>query len=659
MQYFPFSLLRKFYVPHLLFPIKQLYPTSRSEKLLNKYSASLTEIQRLLSQESNKKTQEQNWEQRLSYLKQIRASIQENTLDESNRDFWSAMKQALPLHIADIRSQLQVEACVTASFVSETYPNMYPTNDLGEFIVEKLFSLLKSKSKLIHSASWASLEIYLSHSATLNMLLVLLEKRTSKSDIDRQKLMESLLLIFSCWPSKIIKHNKVKDKLLEVVKKDISHRDANVRTFARTCFNELRNFYPSEIHDIEGQLTDAQRKAIKEDGVTRPSSTNGKRQLTIPPSGRDKMRPKTASAVKDKKFKNLRQMKASNSHTTTNQNENNIMNSNDNNNINNETNSIPKSSSKDSLNLPVRVRSLSAIDQDAANNAKDRNNRYTNVKSKIDTNTPRSRRPPSSGPQGRSRLYDGTVTSKSRSRRGSGDASSNADSSSNSGYRPKTAGHASTNVLIPTSSANKAASRSRLKKKFMSQPTSRNQSPEDLNLRSNKPTSGLFNKRNSGQGATLSIAPQNTPPRPSGQQDSNSTYFSNSTQGTPSMGSTGVSAVKSNHPGSARKSRIPSRNNSRPASRDPSPSSKQYSMQKNAMLTSGIEAERMMADRLAGLMGRTTPGGERRSISPSSFGQQGNYKLYSDSDINDVLMICSQSTQTKDIGVFFEGFLGR
>ena len=127
--------------------IKSKYPVNRAGLQASKYSinnnASLSEIQRLLSAETNKKTQEENWEVRLSYLKQIRASIYDNTLDESHRDFWSTMKQALPLHIADIRSQLQVEACITAAFISETYPHSYPTNEIGEFIVDKLFTLIK------------------------------------------------------------------------------------------------------------------------------------------------------------------------------------------------------------------------------------------------------------------------------------------------------------------------------------------------------------------------------------------------------------------------------------------------------------------------------------------------------------------------------------
>merc|ERR1712176_515259 len=112
---------------------------------------------------------------------------------------------------------------------------------------------------------------------------------------------------------------------------------------------------------------------------------------------------------------------------------------------------------------------------------------------------------------------------------------------------------------------------SHLNKRGFSQPVSRNESPERQPLSLANPALAVALQ-------TLSTPETNT-----------------NTNNNTNQNKTPNSASK-------RKSRIPSRNNSRPASRDPSPGSYAYSQGKNAMLSSGKEAERMLANRLKGLM---------------------------------------------------------
>ena len=519
------------------------------------------------------------------------------------------MKQALPNQISDIRSQVQVEACITACFISETYPNMYPTNEIAEFIIDRLFGLLKSKTRAISTIGWASMEIYLSHSATLNTLLVLLEKRTSKADIDRQKLLESFLIIFDCWPEKLIVHPKVKENLISSISKAISDRDSEVRTMARACFKRLRRFVPKECELLERKFTDAQKRAIENE--TRTSGISEKHKLTLPKAS---SRPKSglsSSKSGGPKFKNLARPKTAAAASSTNQS--------------NKNNSPPKNpDTSTSLLSPSKTRSSSNLSMDAVKSTR---NKYANVKSKINSRASSRSRDPNQNNNSTSENNSNSMVrtgrldrrpnlgQRSRSRQpsnsrmmdhSSGDYTMRSQTLKKQGQQNQLNGH----------SSHKYQS-SHLNKRGFSQPVSRNESPERQPL-------SLANPALAAALQTLSTPEANT-----------------NTNNNTNQNKTPNSASK-------RKSRIPSRNNSRPASRDPSPGSYAYSQGKNAMLSSGKEAERMLANRLKGLMDRTNSDNSNRSRSDEH--SQDFSKVYLESDINDILMICSKTTTTKDIG---------
>lgn len=578
------------------------------------------------------------------------------------------MKLALPNHITDIRSQIQVEACITSCFISETFVNCYPTNDLGEFIIDKLFSLLKSKVKAVSTIGWSTMEIYLKNAASLGILQILLEKRQSKSDIDRQRLMESFVLIFNCWPEKLIKHVKIKTNLIDMVFKFISDRNSETRTCARDCFLLMKRFYPKECQKFELTLTDGQRKILNEQNLNRPKSatSNSSNKLTTTNLIRPKTTASSSSSSNVKKFKNIREMK----NQSQNSNSNSIDNSNNNNNFQfratNASNpqsttsqssmytrdTSPSRYSQDSAGThssssKMKVRSSSAIEKEAANNAK---NKYGLSKSTIKSKTlkPKSRigsrdpslnrfsggestasntsGTPSSTRTGRT-LYNTTKSSRLRQREssvgpnlGAGDSNSitsnNSTLSSLKNFRPKTANQG-TGVLVPMRAKTGLKNR-----KFTSQPASRNESPEDLNRIKNNllMKSPNFLKTTPNSNTTTNQSPHQ--------------LHNKNLMMTPEMKV--VSEPANRNAGSARKSRIPSRTNSRPVSRDPSPGSQVYSQQKHAMLQKGREGEKLIAERLQGY------------LDPDEKINR-NYKKYSDSDIKDVLLICG-STQHKDIG---------
>ena len=520
------------------------------------------------------------------------------------------MKQALPNQISDIRSQVQVEACITACFISETYPNMYPTNEIAEFIIDRLFGLLKSKTRAISTIGWASMEIYLSHSATLNTLLVLLEKRTSKADIDRQKLLESFLIIFDCWPEKLIVHPKVKENLISSISKAISDRDSEVRTMARACFKRLRRFVPKECELLERKFTDAQKRAIENE--TRTSGISEKHKLTLPKAS---SRPKSglsSSKSGGPKFKNLARPKTAAAPST---------------NTNKSNNSPPKNpDTSASLLSPSKTRSSSNLSMDAVKSTR---NKYANIKSKINSRA------------------------SSRSR----DPNQNNNSTSDNSNNMVRTGRLDRRPNLGQRSRSRQPSNSRMTDQSSGDYTMRSQTlkkqGQQLNGHSHKYQSSHLNKRGFSQPVSRNESPERQPlslanPALAAALQTLSTPEANANANTNTNPNNTINQNKTPNSASKRKSRIPSRNNSRPASRDPSPGSYAYSQGKNAMLSSGKEAERMLANRLKGLMDRNVSDNSNRSRSDEH--SQDFSKVYLESDINDILMICSKTTTTKDIG---------
>ena len=120
--------------------IQERYPVDPADKLLQKHSnyQRLADISTFLTraEKDDKQTQEKTWEARQASLRQIRLLIEQGQLTNdpqkpADKDFWRQAKIFLSYHVADARSTVQTEACVTVAYISEKFPPPIPGRGLS------------------------------------------------------------------------------------------------------------------------------------------------------------------------------------------------------------------------------------------------------------------------------------------------------------------------------------------------------------------------------------------------------------------------------------------------------------------------------------------------------------------------------------------------
>ena len=120
----------------------------------HRFNKSLIEIVKLLKTDFDKKQQENNFEERLHGLKQLRVILRSESsdIDVQVRNFWKDVKDGLVKHIGDPRSKVQIQALVTSSMFIEEVPIC--RNELCEWVLDACFQLFKVSQKMLSSAAW-------------------------------------------------------------------------------------------------------------------------------------------------------------------------------------------------------------------------------------------------------------------------------------------------------------------------------------------------------------------------------------------------------------------------------------------------------------------------------------------------------------------------
>ena len=202
---------------------------------LFKETPNLNKISEILKTEFSFSQQESNWELRITYLKLLRYRIEKysktisNGIEPKISEFWNYARIGLSKHVEDIRSQVQVEACVTVCYIFESFMKKYPSSYLCEHICDSLFNIAKSSKKSVASLGSSALIIVLQNSHSKDALKRILTRIESKNTEDRLNLVTSLQTILQSWPKEITQHDSVREKIQDVIKKGQKDPNPKVR----------------------------------------------------------------------------------------------------------------------------------------------------------------------------------------------------------------------------------------------------------------------------------------------------------------------------------------------------------------------------------------------------------------------------------------------
>ena len=324
---------------------KDLPPLNHSK------SYNFSQIFDLITKDHNRNEQSENWEKRVKVLKQFRTHIlfDQDTLSEFSQDIWKSYRTGFARLIVDPRSQIQSEAFLTVSLLAEKMPNI--AEFMLEDMIEPCFANLKNYVKAVSAGSWHTLEVLLTSCQNSRVLPKILDRMSSKSPIDRQKVIESLMIVLTSWSEKHVQNPKYTKLLAQTIDQGINDGDSVVRQLSRQLFVSFEKIFPKEANTLKLKMSASQVKSLSDSKRPQTAITRRAPLRAVNPI----VRPKTAGTKRDSSME-ARSKAAQQKHM-------------------------------DRLSLQKQaapLRSLSAIDNAAVKRSS--NKKYANVQSKVSQN---------------------------------------------------------------------------------------------------------------------------------------------------------------------------------------------------------------------------------------------------------------------------------
>jgi hypothetical protein len=223
------------------------------------------------------------WNKRCEALRAIRALVLGGAADyDCFMPCLHSLKVPFADAIADLRSTLVREACVTVAMLSQTFGNSFA--HMAETLIPAILKQLPVTIQVISEASNLSLRALLRHTHSARLLPLLLPSAVSKNKapIVRARCIEYILIVLELWPWQDIE--KHADKIDETIVQCLADAQPDVRAGARRCVSELCQKYQARGERIlRGLDAQTQKKIFEESerGAPRPARS---RKSLKPPS---------------------------------------------------------------------------------------------------------------------------------------------------------------------------------------------------------------------------------------------------------------------------------------------------------------------------------------------------------------------------------------
>ena len=222
------------------------------------------------------------WQKRCDALRSIRALVLGGAGDYACfMSCLSSLKNPFADAIADLRSTLVREACVTVALLSQTFGNSFA--HIAETLIPAILKQIPVTIQVISEASNLSLRALLRHTHSPRLLTVILQSATgkNKAPIVRARCIEYILVVLELWTRQDLE--KHADKIDEVIIQCLADAQPDVRAGARRCVAELCQTYQTRGDRIlRGLDAQTQKKIFEESERGAPRPTRPRSSLKPP-----------------------------------------------------------------------------------------------------------------------------------------------------------------------------------------------------------------------------------------------------------------------------------------------------------------------------------------------------------------------------------------
>eukprot|EP00045_Choanoeca_perplexa_P014907 m.178436 g.178436 ORF g.178436 m.178436 type:complete len:1379 (+) comp16837_c0_seq1:180-4316(+) len=233
-----------------------LADVSPEESTRHGYPAILQDITREL------KLPAEEWEKRMEALKHLRALAAGNSPSfESFDDDIRSMEKQLVDCLADLRSQIVKEACLTVTQLARALGNRFLT--VADVLLETLFRQVGVHTKIMADSCKLCLLSLFAHLHHSKLIVRVMEYKDSKSVNQKRICAELLHRIMVSWDASTIQrqHTKIQAYLAQAT----SDADSDVRKLARRVYWKYFDLFPAEAERALSKLTSTQNKHLQDE----------------------------------------------------------------------------------------------------------------------------------------------------------------------------------------------------------------------------------------------------------------------------------------------------------------------------------------------------------------------------------------------------------
>ncbi|XP_065166997.1 CLIP-associating protein isoform X3 [Atheta coriaria] len=214
-----------------------------------------------------------DWNKRVDALKKIRSLIiaGATAFDDFHVNLRN-LERPLVETIKDLRSQVVREGCITIAFLAQSLGSKF--DHAAEILIVPLINLIQNSAKIMATSGHTCVRFIIQYTQSPRLIPIITSNlQNSKSKDIRRSCCEFLEVILSYWPAyPLEKHIAL---LQEAVKRGIGDADSEARVISRKAFRGFRDHFPEQAEALLQSLDPSHRKALQSDLCLSSSSSSG------------------------------------------------------------------------------------------------------------------------------------------------------------------------------------------------------------------------------------------------------------------------------------------------------------------------------------------------------------------------------------------------
>ncbi|PAV73929.1 hypothetical protein WR25_07727 [Diploscapter pachys] len=214
---------------------------------------------------------DEDWSKRQNALKLIRAVILKGGVDFESTVLKGLhnLEDALVASIKDLRSQVLREACITISYMAETYGGKLWR--LLETLLVHLMPLAANSARIMATSAVTCDSFLTKYCHNPKLLQIITGQISSKSKEIRKHTLELTSGVMTHWDPSL--YEKSLNSIVEVIKAGICDADPGARQMARVSYQLLEQNFPQDAQKLFNSLDPSRQKTLS-GGASAASSTH-------------------------------------------------------------------------------------------------------------------------------------------------------------------------------------------------------------------------------------------------------------------------------------------------------------------------------------------------------------------------------------------------